>query len=313
MTLTQLEYILAVEQYRHFGRAAKSCSVTQPTLSMQIQKLEDELGEIIFDRSKNPILPTQLGLKIITQARLVIKEHKKIYGLIELDSKELSGSLSLGIIPTLCPYLLPFFLEDFMQEYPNVKLSIKEMQTPDIIKALEDDSLDAAILVTPLKHSQIIERKLFTEQFHIFTSKLHPFFSRKEIKMSDLKGQTPWLLEEGHCLRDQVLNICKIRKISARSDLIFEGGSLETLINLVNHGNGSTLIPEISTFYYSKFKNMIKPITAPTPLREVSIVHSRIFLKEKIIDAVEKSILKKLPNTLISNKNKAQNVVKISL
>lgn len=309
MTLTQLEYIIAVDQERHFGRAAKACFVTQPTLSMQIQKLEEELGIIIFDRSKNPILPTEIGEKVICQAKRTIKENKKILDLITEDSDEVHGEITVGVIPTIAPYLLPFFLDDFKQSYSNVKLTIKEMQTPDIVSALEKDTIDAGILVTPLKNDHIIERKLFVEEFLLFSSRLHPFFKKKAIKADDLKGKQPWLLEEGHCLRDQTLNICKLK--AKDEEIMFKGGSLETLIHLVGHGNGFTLIPQMATYYYNHYKKQIKPFTGQVPLREVSIVHSRIFLKEKIIDALEETIIKMIPKELQSDKKGKSKVIPI--
>lgn len=309
MTITQLEYIIAVDQLRHFGKAAKHCNITQPTLSMQIQKLEEELGVIIFDRSKNPILPTEIGKKIIAQAKVTIKEHHKIATIIDQDNEELTGELTLGIIPTLCPYLLPFFLDKFQQEYPQVKLSIREMQTPHIISALDNDTIDAGILVTPLKNDSIIERKLFTEKFDLFLSKNHPLLKKSQIKVEDIKGMQPWLLEEGHCLRDQILNICKMRL--KQDDIVFKAGSLETLVNLVSSGNGFTLLPEIATYYYQHYKNQIKEFTGMIPLREVSIVHSRLFLKEKIIEALQNTIVNSIPKELNSHRNQKTKVINI--
>lgn len=309
MTITQLEYILAVDQFRHFGKAAKYCSITQPTLSMQIQKLEDELGVIIFDRSKNPILPTEIGKKIITQAKVTIKEHHKIATIIDQDNELLTGEITLGIIPTLCPYLLPFFLEKFQQEYPQVRLSIREMQTPHIIAALDNDTIDAGILVTPLKNNQIIERKLFTEKFDLFLSKNHPLLKKPQIKVEDIKGMQPWLLEEGHCLRDQILNICKMQQ--KEEEIVFKAGSLETLVNLVSSGSGFTLLPEIATHYYQHYKNQIKEFTGLIPLREVSIVHSRLFLKERIIEALQNTIVNSLPKGLSSHRNQKTKIINI--
>jgi LysR family hydrogen peroxide-inducible transcriptional activator len=212
MTITQLEYILAVEQYRHFGKAAKSCSVTQPTLSMQLQKAEEELGIVLFDRSKNPILTTDEGLLIIDQARVVIREYKKIFSIIDTFKDEVRGDLRLGVIPTLAPYVIPLFAGAFVKHYPLVNLTIEEFKTEEIIELLSRDELDAGLLVTPLEGENFIERVLFHEPFSVFASKNHHLLNKSKIKGNDLDTGDVWLLNEGHCFRQQVLNLCKITK-----------------------------------------------------------------------------------------------------
>jgi LysR family hydrogen peroxide-inducible transcriptional activator len=308
MTITQLEYILAVEKYQHFSKAAKSCNVTQPTLSMQIQKLEDELGVVIFDRSKNPIMVTDVGQKVLKQAAQSIKEFSKINTIIELDNKELTGEFRVGVIPTLAPYIIPLFIGTFSTKHPKVELVINEMKTQHIIKALEDDTLDSGILVTPLHHHQIIERSLFVEPFHIYSSKNHKYFGKDNIDPKNLTLDNIWLLGEGHCFRDQILNICRLRKEN-KPNTRFESGNLETIKNIIDKNEGYTLLPHLATLNL-KNNNHISNFKSPVPSREVSLVHSRIFLKDRLIDALEAVIIENLPRSIKSYKRKI-NIVEI--
>ncbi len=306
MTITQLEYILAVEKYQHFSKAAESCSISQPTLSMQIQKLEEDLGVIIFDRSKNPIITTSVGAIILKQAKKVIHEFKNIEILIEKDKDLLSGDFNVGVIPTLAPYIIPLFIGEFSIKYPKVNLLINEMKTEDIITALDNDKIDAGILATPLHQNQIIERKLFDEPFHIYSSINHPFNKRKEIDSKTLTLENLWLLNEGHCFREQTLNLCKL-KAKANSNVSFESGNLETLKNIIDRNNGYTLLPHLATLNLSTLTN-VSDFKSPVPSREISIVHSRIYLKEKLIDALEEIIISNLPKSIVSNKRKIQTI-----
>lgn len=214
ITLTQLEYIVEVAKKQSFGLAAQSCFVTQPTISMQINKLEEELGVILFDRSKKPVQLTPIGRKIIQQARLALQEVSRIEELVHIEKGEVEGELKLGVIPTLAPYLLPLFLETFVKKYPKVDLIIEELQTQSIIDKLKEDSLDAGILVTPLNIKGIAEKHLFYEPFIVYIPAQHPLhklekFSEKDLSLSDI-----WLLNEGHCFREQAMDLCKKRKVS---------------------------------------------------------------------------------------------------
>ncbi len=313
MTITQLEYILAVDKFRHFGKAAKACSVTQPTLSMQLQKAEDELGVVIFDRSKQPILPTMEGEKIIVQARSVIREYKKIFSIVDASKDEVRGDFRLGVIPTLTPYVVPLFAGAFVKKYPLVNLTIEEFKTEDIIELLSKDELDAGLLATPLGES-FIERVLFLEPFSVFASKNHSLLKKVKIKDSDLDTVDIWLLNEGHCFRQQVLNICHISKgIGQHDNLKFESGNLETLKNMVIKNNGYTLLPQLAVLNLSnEERKNIRVFQSPVPTREISLVHNRIFLKEKIITALEESIIESLPEGLTSLKKKNFEVISIN-
>ncbi len=311
-SLTQLEYLIAVDKEKHFGRAAKLCGVSQPSLSTQIQKLEEELGIIVFDRTRKPILVTELGAKVVSQARTILKEHRRLLDIPHQTADELSGSFELAVIPTLSPYLLPHFLSDFALKYPKVKVRVNEYKTDDIIRKLENDELDAAILVTPLGNDQIIERHLFFEPFYGYLGAGHPLAKKKTLGEGDLLGDDLWLLEEGHCFRDQVLKVCSLeRKNSILGNIEFSSGSLETLKNLVRSSQGYTLLPELAVLNLSdqERSNYVKRFQKPIPTREVSIAHSRVFLKEGIIDALEQTILKNLPKKIKSLKKKDIEVV----
>ena len=206
-TITQLEYILAVSRMKHFSRAAIECHVSQPSLSAQIQKVEEQLGFVIFDRSKNPVLVTRKGEEFISQAKNVLREHRKLL-CIQSESKELKGTFNLGVIPTLSASIIPLFIEQFSKKYPGVYLSISEYKTEEILSRLYDDRLDGGLLVTPLYDDKIIERSLFFEPFYVFVSESSDLYNRKTVKDEDLRGDEIWLLNEGHCFRDQVLRLC---------------------------------------------------------------------------------------------------------
>ena len=313
MTITQLEYVLAVDKFRHFGKAAKACNVTQPTLSMQLQKAEEELGVVIFDRSKNPILPTDEGQQIIAQARLVLREYKKIFSIIDANKDEVRGEFRLGVIPTLAPYVIPLFAGNFVQKYPNVVLTIEEYNTEDIIELLGKDEIDAGLLVTPIQGETFIERVLFHEPFSVFASKDHPLLKKSKIKDKDLDISDVWLLNEGHCFRQQVLNLCKLsRDHGLHDNLKFESGNLETLKNMVLNSSGYTLLPLLAVINLSKEEMLhVRDFQTPVPTREVSLVHNRIFLKEKIITALEESIIEHLPESLTSMKKKNYEIISI--
>lgn len=313
MTITQLEYILAVEKFKHFGKASKACSITQPTLSMQLQKAEDELGVVIFDRSKNPIMVTADGEQIIEQARKVIREYKKIFSIIEASKNTVSGEFRIGVIPTLAPYVIPLFAGEFVKKYPLVQLTIEEFKTEEIIELLNKDEIDAGLLVTPLEGESFIERVLFHEPFSVFASTDHPLLKKNKIKDRDLDVSDVWLLNEGHCFRQQVLNLCKISKDSNLHDnLKFESGNLETLKNMVLASDGYTLLPHLAVMNLSiEDKKHVREFQAPIPTREVSLVHNRIFLKEKLITALEESIIEHLPASIASLKKKNLEIISI--
>ncbi|MFQ5450914.1 MAG: hydrogen peroxide-inducible genes activator [Nitrospinaceae bacterium] len=302
ITLTQLSYVVALARTRNFGRAAKTCFVSQPTLSMQIQKLEDELDVILFDRSRKPVEPTLIGHKIVKQAQAVLREAQRIEELIKAEKGEIGGEFKLGVIPTLAPYLLPLFLKSFVNRFPKIDLILEELQTWQIMEKLRNDSLDAGILVTPLHGRGIVERPLFYEPFVIYLAPGHPLHSLPKISEKDLSLEDIWLLNEGHCFREQAIELCK--KVKSRrfegKNLLFESGNLETLKRLVDKKFGYTLLPWLAVLDMParERKRKLKFFKAPVPTREVSLVYSRSFLKRNIIEALFKAIVSSVPREL---------------
>lgn len=304
MTIVQLEYIVAVDTYRSFVMAAEKCFVTQPTLSMQVQKLEENLGVKIFDRTHQPVIPTEIGIEIIAQARKVLQESYKINEIINERKSEISGELKIGIIPTIAPYLLPKVLGAFMEKYPKVKLFISELTTESIIQKLKTGLLDCGIMATPLDESSLTERPVYYENFVSYISKDSPLFKKKTLNISDLDINELWLLNEGHCMRNQVLNICKHKKANDQS-LEYNTGSIETLIRMVDMNNGMTILPELSLQEFSvKQLDKVRYFKSPEPSREISIVTHANFIKKRTIDALEAEILNSVPKRMKSKKKK---------
>lgn len=305
ITLTQLKYIVTLAKEKHFGRAAKECNVSQPSLSTQVQKVEENLNVVLFDRSKKPVLVTKEGENFVVKAKEILSSVHNLEHQAK-NSNKVSGDFSLGVIPTLAPYLLPLFLENFSEKYPDVNLKIYEMTTEEIVKKLYDDDLDGGLLVTPLKDDKIIERTLFSELFYLYPNKNHKLYGSKEVNYKDLEFENKfWVLNEGHCLRDQVLNICNFKKESENTSLFFESGSLETIKNLIRKGSGLSVIPQMAA---SDIKQDVVPFSEPSPARQVGLAYSRSFLKEKIIDALESEILSSLPKEVKNLKVAYKNV-----
>lgn len=306
MTITQLEYIVAVDTYRSFVLAAEKCFVTQPTLSMQVQKLEDTLGVKIFDRSKQPVVPTEIGIEIITQARVMLSESEKIKEIISDRQKELSGELRVGIIPTVSPYILPKIIHGFIEKYPQVKLIVWEQTTEEIVQQLKLGMLDCGILSTPLHENNLTEIPVFYENFVAYVSKNSKLSKKKNIVPDDIDMEEIWILNEGHCMREQVLNICQRRK-STRGFQHFEynTGSVETLKRMVDQNNGATILPELALSELSeKQLDKVRYFKSPEPAREVSIVIQRNFLKRRMIEALKAEILEFVPKRMKSKKKK---------
>ena len=306
MTITQLEYIVAVDTYRSFVLAAEKCFVTQPTLSMQIQKLEDTLGVKLFDRSKQPVTPTEIGIEIIDQARVLLAEGEKIKEIITDRKKELSGELKVGIIPTVSPYILPKIITNFVQKYPQVKLIVWEQTTEEIVQQLKLGTLDCGIMSTPLRENALTEIPVFYENFVAYVSKHSKLSKKKSISPDDIDMEEIWVLNEGHCMREQVLNICQRRK-STKGFLHFEynTGSVETLKRMVEQNNGATILPELALAELNdKQLDRVRYFKSPEPAREVSIVIQKNFLKRRMIEALKNEILEFVPKRMKSRKKK---------
>lgn len=304
MTLTQLEYIIAVDTYRHFVLASEKCFVTQPTLSMQIQKLEEELGVKIFDRSKQPVIPTEIGASIIQQARVIVREAHLIHQLIADQKNSMSGELRVGIIPTLAPYLLPEVFQRMREKYPELNLVVKEAITEQVISELKNNHLDCGIVVTPLNDMAIKEDILFYEELFVYVSRKNNLFEKKYVLAKDINPHQLWLLEEGHCFRSQVLNLCELRKYS---DLHFkyESGNIETLKRMVDKSDGITILPELAVKEFSAAQmKFVKKLKEPSPAREVSLVTHRDHIKTRLIKTLREEILQVIPKPMQKLYNK---------
>ncbi|RLD35711.1 MAG: hydrogen peroxide-inducible genes activator [Bacteroidetes bacterium] len=305
ITLIQLEYIVAVDTFRHFATAASKCFVTQPTLSMQIKKLEDHLDVIIFDRTKQPVVPTMLGEKVIEQARIVLLENSRINQIIQEEKEDLSGEIRIGIIPTISPYLLPRFTGELKAKHPKIKMKIEEMVTENIEEQLKKDLIDVGILVTPLHNPGIIEHPLYYEEMQVYSNEKHQFTHQAIIEIKDIATPEIWLLSDGHCFRHQVINLCDIK--SFESDALpfeFEGGNLDTLMRIIDKEGGYTLIPELSGLELKGERaSQVRRFHDITPLREVGLVYTRKFAKTKLIESLAKTIQESVPSHML-NKNR---------
>lgn len=304
MNFQQLEYIIAVNTHKHFARAAEKCFVTQPTLSMMIHKLEDELGVKIFDRSQQPVLTTKDGEEIIKRAKAVIGQAEHLKHYVNELKGEISGELRLGIIPTLAPYLLPLFLKSFHEQNPSLKIFVKEMVTDEIILKLRSGELDMGLLATPVNESQLEEHPLFYEEFFVYASSGEKLPKKKYLLPKQIDINHLWLLEEGHCLRNQVFNLCELKK-KEKETLNYEAGSIETLINLVDYNGGITIIPRLAELNLRPIqKKSIREFANPKPVREISLVVTRNFPRKKILEQLKEQIKKSVPTAMLQAKQK---------
>ena len=291
MTITQLKYVLAVAEHKNFTLAAEKCFVTQPTLSMQIQKIEEELNIQIFDRTKKPIQLTDIGQKIVSQAKNIVNEADRIQDIVEQQKGYIGGEFRLGIIPTIMPTLLPIFLNNFIKKHPKVKLIIEELNTEEIITKLNNGHLDAAIAATPLMEEKIKEIVLYFEPFVAYIPESHHHFQKKEIEINDLNIDEILLLQDGHCFRDGIINLCKNNTRTATNNFQIESGSFETLIKLADEGLGTTLLPYLHTLDLKESDKLkLRHFVEPKPAREVSLIYPKSELKIQIIEALRSTI-----------------------
>jgi LysR family hydrogen peroxide-inducible transcriptional activator len=287
MTLQQLEYLVALDDHRHFSRAAESCGVTQPTLTLQLQKLEEDLGEQLIDRSRHPMRPTELGERIIAQARVVLREAGQLHALVHELGSGLSGTFRIGVIHTLAPYLMPLFLPGFAMAHPEVRLVIDERKTSRILKGLRSGQLDLGLLVTPVDAPDIEELPLFQEPFLAYLPHGHALWRRKRIARHELKEQPLWVLGEGHCFREQALSLCDRPSSGGHDNVLYETGSIETLKQLVRNGKAMTLVPELSVSADDPHVRRFEP---PEPVRQVSLVVRKPFVRRRLLDELRAAI-----------------------
>lgn len=297
--------------HRHFAEAAAHCHVTQPTLSMQVHKLEQELGIKLFDRSKQPVIPTEAGKDIIRQAKKVLAEVSVIDDIVQTRKDVLKGQLKVGIIPTLAPYLLPLFVQSFTRKYPQVKLVVNEMTTDFLIERLREGKIDVAILVTPLQEPGIREYNLFYEELLAYVSKKNSLYDKQYVLSKDIDPQKLWLLEEGHCFRSQIVNLCELRKAGKEGSLFeYEAGSIETLRRMVEVNDGITILPELATMDLKASQTqLLRKFKNPPPMREVSLVVHRDYMKKRMIELLRQEIIASIPEKI--RKNKPTNVIPI--
>nr|WP_321376657.1 hydrogen peroxide-inducible genes activator [uncultured Bacteroides sp.] len=308
MTIQQLEYILAVDRFRHFGNAAEHCMVTQPTLSAMVQKLEEELGAKIFDRSTQPIQPTSIGYKIIEQARAVLEHASKVKDIVQEEGHSIKGVFRLAILPTIAPYLLPRFFPKLMEDYPDLDIRVTEMKTQDVLVALAAGKVDAAILATVVTDKSLQAETLFYEQFLGYVARKEPIFKNEMIRSTDISGERLWLLDEGHCFRDQLMRFCQLETVKLHQ-AAYRLGSMETFMRIVEGGKGITFIPELASYQLSQeHKELVRPFAIPRPTREISIVTKTDFVRYTILNMIKESIRSSVPKEMLTLQ-KTQRVV----
>jgi len=298
MTLTQLRYVVAVDRHRHFTRAADACGVSQPTLSMQIRKLEKELEVEIFHRGAGRVRPTDVGRQVVEQARTVLEEADQLKVLAGVGEGRVAGELRLGVIPTVGPFVLPRALPVVAARYPDLTLVVEELKTSELLEGLGSEALDAALVATPSDLSDFRYLELFREPFVVYLAPEHPLESRDRIRPQDLDPSDLWLLQEGHCFRDQVLDLCgRNPSVPERSrPLRFESGNLETLKRLVDEGGGMTLLPGLAVDRLSPDERArVRPFEEPVPSRTVCFVHGRTYLKRAAREALIPELLRSVP------------------
>jgi len=300
MTIIQLEYIIALDTYRHFVTAAETCHVTQPTLSMQIRKLEEELNILIFDRSKQPIEPTPVGKKVIEQARVVTKGIDRINELIFNTRQDISGEVRIGIIPTISSYLVPLFIPAMVEKYPGLKINVEELMTHEVVERMKLGQIDIGIVSTPLFENGIREIPVYYEPFMFYASESHKLYKKDKISSRDLNLDEMWLLTDGHCFRNHVINLCGEDNYYPRKlKFGYRTGSLEVLIRLVDQNYGYTLLPYLATLRISEEQKLrLREFKEPTPKREISLIVPDGFLKQKLVDALVEEIQEHIPDSI---------------
>jgi LysR family hydrogen peroxide-inducible transcriptional activator len=291
MNLQQLEYIIALDIHRNHSKAAEHCHVTQPTLSMMVKKLEDELEVKIFQKTQ-PLKPTPSGEIIISRARQILQEVKNLKEFIRSEKDSIEGEFRLGVIPTLAPYLLPRFLNEFLQKHPGTSFTVMELQTHEIINYLKTNRLDVAILVTPLDDKDIREVPIFYEPILLYTSENLKYYQQERINLKTLSYDNLLLLEEGHCFRGQVENLCSAKNGKVHHQLNYQSGSFETLKAMVDNNYGYTLIPELDV---NSKSTHVKRFVSPEPVREVSLAVHSGFVKENLLFKLREAIMKVIP------------------
>lgn len=303
-SFAQLEYAIALDTFKNFKRASEHCYVTQPTLSMQIKKLEDSLGVVLFDRSKMPVVTTDIGTEFIKQARTILRERDKMSELIDVFNDQIKGELHLGVIPSVASHLLPLFIVELNSKYPDLNIFVHEMVTDQVVAGLKNEVLDVGIIVTPADYKQIDTQPLYYEEIGLYVSKDHPFYQREKVGVDQLQTRDMWMLKEGHCFRNQSLNLCGGNDDDQQEKRFwFESSSIETLVKMVDLQGGFTLIPELMVESISAERHpQIKWMSGKPPVREVSLATYRNFTKRRMVDVLVDTIKNVLPPRMLEMK-----------
>ena len=300
MTLQQMEYVLAVDRFRHFAKAAEHCRVTQPTLSAMIQKLEEELGTKIFDRGQQPVCPTPAGVLVISQARNVLFQAGRIRDIIEEEKHSMSGTFNLGVLPTIAPYLLPRFFPQLMKKYPQLDIRVVEMKTDVIKSALRTGEIDAGIVAGLSDMDEFDRVPLFYEPFHVYVSCESELFGREVIRTSDLSGEQLWLLDEGHCFRDQLVRFCQMEAVKLHQ-MAYHLGSMETFMRMVEGGKGITFVPELAVSQLSnEQKELVRPFAILRPTRPIVLTTNKDFIRGSLLSVLKDEIRAAVPKEMLS-------------
>ena len=308
MTLQQLEYIVAVYRTRHFVKAAEACGVTQPTLSAMIQKLEAELDVKLFERSSQQVMPTAIGKVVVEQAWKVLNRARKLKDIVAEEKKSLTGTFRLGILPTIAPYLLPRFFPSLMRANSSLEIRVAEMKTADIRRAIDRGEIDAAVMVDTGDLDDYALTTLFYEQFLAYVSPSDQLSAKKSIKTSDLSNELLWLLDEGHCFRDQLVKYCQL-KAAKTSQSAYSLGSIETFMRIVENGQGVTFIPELATMQLTPTqKELVRPFAIPIPTREVVMATSKAFVRQSLLDMIVGQIRNSVPEKMLKLNNTEQRI-----
>ena len=308
MTLQQLEYIVAVYRTRHFVKAAEACGVTQPTLSAMIQKLETELDVKLFERSSQQVMPTAIGKVVVEQAWKVLNRARKLKDIVAEEKKSLTGTFRLGILPTIAPYLLPRFFPRLMRENSSLEIRVVEMKTAYIRRAIDRGEIDAAVMVDTGDLDDYALTTLFYEQFLAYVSPSDQLSAKKSIKTSDLSNELLWLLDEGHCFRDQLVKYCQL-KAAKTSQSAYSLGSIETFMRIVENGQGVTFIPELATMQLTPTqKELVRPFAIPIPTREVVMATSKVFVRQSLLDMIVGQIRNSVPEKMLKLNNTEQRI-----
>lgn len=300
MNIQQLEYILAVDTYRHFAKAAEHCRVTQPTLSMMIQKLEDELGIKLFDRNLQPVCPTPAGRKVIDQARVVLYQTSLIKDIVNEEEQSLKGTFRLAVLPTIAPYLLPRFFQQVAEKHPDLDIRILEMKTAPTMTALLNGEVDAAIIANQPTEMQLQGDVLFYEQFYGYVAKNEAVFKKDLLRTADISDERLWLLDEGHCFRDQLVRFCQMETVKV-NQMAYHLGSMETFMRMVESGKGITFIPELAVSQLNEEqKKLVRPFAIPRPTRQIVLATSRDFIRHSLLNVLKEEILAAVPKEMQS-------------